>query len=323
MPKSTPTPKTHANPPGRPHLPQAKTSDRAKRRSPSPAKAKAPRLSKKEIIAAHRKTARKLGRIPGLMEFCHLSGVGVCNLRREFGGYTQLLEEAGLEARGAGYRAPMEELFAGWAALARKLGKIPTSREFGAHSRYSSRPLQARFGSWRNVPLGLLAYAEQNGLAGEWKDVCETVRAQLKERPAAARKRAKAAAAFSSAPVLRKDRPVFGPALTPLAMAHAPTNEMGVLFLFGMLAAELGFIALRIQSEFPDCKAMRRVDAKRWQEVWIEFEFESRNFLAHMHRLDGCDLIVCWEHNWPDCPLEVVELKQALSRRQGLTAFPL
>jgi hypothetical protein len=65
------------------------------------------------------------------------------------------------------------------------------------------------------------------------------------------------------------------------------------------------------------------VDAKHWQEVWIEFEFESRNFLAHMHRLDGCDLIVCWEHNWPDCPLEVVELKQALSRRQGVTAFPL
>ncbi len=23
----------------------------------------------------------------------------------------------------------------------------------------------------------------------------------------------------------------------------------------------------------------------------------------------SCDVIVCWEHNWVDCPLEVVELR--------------
>jgi len=22
----------------------------------------------------------------------------------------------------------------------------------------------------------------------------------------------------------------------------------------------------------------------------------------------GCDLIVCWVHNWPECPVEVIEL---------------
>jgi hypothetical protein len=35
----------------------------------------------------------------------------------------------------------------------------------------------------------------------------------------------------------------------------------------------------------------------------------------HGHPPDGCDLIVCWEHNWPESPLEVVELKSALARR--------
>jgi hypothetical protein len=31
-----------------------------------------------------------------------------------------------------------------------------------------------------------------------------------------------------------------------------------------------------------------------------------------MHSLDGADLIVCWTHNWPECPLEVLELKSVI-----------
>ena len=42
----------------------------------------------------------------------------------------------------------------------------------------------------------------------------------------------------------------------------------------------------------------------------MEFEFESRNFRDHGHPLAGCDVIVCWHHNWTDCPahIEVLEL---------------
>jgi len=31
-----------------------------------------------------------------------------------------------------------------------------------------------------------------------------------------------------------------------------------------------------------------------------------------MHDVDGCDLIVCWSHNWPDCPLEVLALENVV-----------
>jgi len=80
-----------------------------------------------------------------------------------------------------------------------------------------------------------------------------------------------------------------------------------------MVSAELGFSVEAIQAAYPDCEAKRCVDPKsqRWQRVRIEFEFRSRNF---NHDPAGCDVIVCWEHNWPDCPLEVVELKKVLSR---------
>jgi hypothetical protein len=55
---------------------------------------------------------------------------------------------------------------------------------------------------------------------------------------------------------------------------------------------------------------MRKIDDQRWQLVKIEFEKESRNFLRHGHLPSGCDLIVCWVHNWPECPVEVIELSK-------------
>ncbi|HZI56590.1 MAG TPA: hypothetical protein VFF39_07430 [Verrucomicrobiae bacterium] len=112
------------------------------------------------------------------------------------------------------------------------------------------------------------------------------------------------------------DRPMYGTPLHLPGMAHAPTNEAGVLCLFAMLATKLGFTVLRMQSEFPDCEALRRVDKGRCQRLWIEFEFESRNFQLHVHDEKQCDLIVCWVHNWPECPLPVLEL-QPIAEKMG------
>ncbi len=55
---------------------------------------------------------------------------------------------------------------------------------------------------------------------------------------------------------------------------------------------------------------MREVQPGKWQRVRIEFEYESRNFYKHRHSHKGCDVIVCWRHNWKECPrdLEVIEL---------------
>jgi hypothetical protein len=87
---------------------------------------------------------------------------------------------------------------------------------------------------------------------------------------------------------------------------HEPLSEQGVVFLFGMVAKELGFVVQLVTTGFPDCEAMRQVGKDRFRKVKIEFEFKSRNF---DHDPSGCDIVVCWEHNWPDCPLEVIELK--------------
>jgi hypothetical protein len=106
------------------------------------------------------------------------------------------------------------------------------------------------------------------------------------------------------------DQPMYGTPLLNSPLNCAPINELGVVFLFGAVAREMGFLVTRLQQEFPDCEALRQVQAGRWQRVLIEFEYESRNFMMHGHNVDECDLIVCWNHNWPECPLEVIELKK-------------
>jgi hypothetical protein len=66
-----------------------------------------------------------------------------------------------------------------------------------------------------------------------------------------------------------------------------------------------------IKPGFPDCIG-RRFTGKGWEKVNIEFEYKSSNFKDHSHNPDDCDIIVCWEHNWQDCPIEVIELREII-----------
>ena len=116
---------------------------------------------------------------------------------------------------------------------------------------------------------------------------------------------------------LKPDRPVMGPPFNLSPLANAPINELGVIFLFGVLAGELGFQVDSMQGRFPDCEARRQVNPGKWQRQRIEFEYESKNFALHGHDPAHCDVIVCWRHNWRECPeeLEVIELGRILGGR--------
>ena len=72
---------------------------------------------------------------------------------------------------------------------------------------------------------------------------------------------------------------------------------------------------MSIRTDFPDCEGKRALDkaGSQWQLVRIEFEYRSKNFREHGHDPEACDLIVCWIHDWAECPLEVLELKSTLT----------
>lgn len=106
--------------------------------------------------------------------------------------------------------------------------------------------------------------------------------------------------------------PVLEPEpLKDAPLRYAPTNELGVVFLFSHLCKRMQLHIESIQAAFPDCIARQRVGGKE-RRIRIEFEYRSSNFRAHRHSVDGCDWIVCWEDDWPDVPasIKVVELRQ-------------
>jgi hypothetical protein len=277
-------------------------------------------VTKEEVMTAINECAQELGRAPSYPELNRMRNVQHSDYRRSFSCYTQALEACGLQpAKGGQHGIKPELLLKDYAEVARKIGRAPVINEYRLHSKYSIRPLLDRFGKWTESPRGLLEFAEKNGLAEEYADVLEMVREQERQRFDQVREAAlREVKGERAKPLFRvlKGRPVYGPPLAPMGIAHAPLNELGVVFLFGMLAERLGFVVMRVQKEFPDCEAMREVEPGRWQLELIEFEYLSRNFLTHGHDPAGCDVIVCWEHNWPECPenLEVIELKKELEK---------
>ena len=92
-------------------------------------------------------------------------------------------------------------------------------------------------------------------------------------------------------------------------IVYEPINEQGVILLFAALCHDLGFMIEGIRGGFPDA-LLRRKNAKgTWNSCRAEFEFKSSNFRQHKHDPKGCDIVICWEHDWQDCPLEVICLK--------------
>lgn len=267
-------------------------------------------MSREEIIVAMNECATELGHAPNVVEFRRTTKISLNQIRKNFGNYTRLLSASGVERHGAGYTASLKSLFLDWARVVRATGKIPTIAEYELEGKFSIRPLVRRFRTWSEAPAGLQEYARQEGLEGEWKDVMEIITNHLEEEARPART-FDSPTIMPSRPRILKDEIIYGePMHSPLNCA--PTNENGVIFAFGTVAKDLGFSVTRIQTAFPDCEALQKVGSNRWIPKKIEFENESRNFLTHMHSLDGADLIVCWTHNWPECPLEVLELKRVI-----------
>lgn len=195
-------------------------------------------------------------------------------------------QDISLKARSANM-ASRRQIADAIAAVARTLGRVPTLVEFLPRGRISRHEILQQFATWN--------------------DAVEA--AELEPRPRKTARRRKQLRGTH-------ERIAYGNPINLHSLRHEPLNEQGVVLLFGILARDLGFVVEAIQTSFPDCEAKRQISPNRWERLRIEFEFESRNFEAHGHPVDGCDVIVCWRHNWPECParLEVIELSSVVTK---------
>jgi hypothetical protein len=86
-----------------------------------------------------------------------------------------------------------------------------------------------------------------------------------------------------------------------------------------MISKELGFLIESIRTEYPDCEGKKCVDEKEnpLEHTLKEFEYKSSQFKQHGHSPEDCDLIICWIHDWEECPIEVLELRSKIKHLSG------
>lgn len=116
-------------------------------------------------------------------------------------------------------------------------------------------------------------------------------------------------------------RNIVGRLINFRGLVYAPTNEQGVVFLFGKIAHEFGMYVELIRTGYPDCIAKRYIGKDQWEDIRIEFEFKSSDFRRHKHKAEDVDMIVCWEHDWQECPksIEILELENEIGKLENIS----
>ena len=267
-------------------------------------------LTAEELIRRLRELAETLGRksISRLL-FHRKTGIPPSQVNKHFNGWNELVLAAGLVSN-CKSRIPDDDLMQAMQEIFLAEGKVCTRTRFQKLCRYDVTVYRNRWGNWTGSLLRFREWVLTSAPDFPYLDSLPTeCNPVIIARPGGSKASPRAERQYGSPLCFR-------------GLLHAPLNESGVVFLFGMVGHKLGFSVESITPGFPDCEAKRRISKSgdTWERVRIEFEFASRNFVAHGHDPSRCDMIICWEHNWPECPLEVLELKstvQMLAARNG------
>ena len=163
-----------------------------------------------------------------------------------------------------------QELVEEFIRVSNKVRKIPGKVLFRSKAKYSWMPYMTNWGSWRKAVSQI---TEQ--YARRFKFDFDSQRVK-------------------GAPKRQKRLDI------DLPLKFVPSNEYETLVLFALLANELGFEILRVQSNFPD-----GILRKNGKEILVEFEFLSSNYLQHCHPLDFDGICICWRK---DVDIEGIEI---------------
>jgi hypothetical protein len=273
--------------------------------------------SRDNLIAAIRDVAKSLDKNEvSNSEFVKNTGIARHHVLRYFDSWNEFVLAAGLKPIDKS-RIEDDRLFASMRDAFIQAGGIVTQIKFRKFSEFSIDVYRKHIGEWRVVLFRFKDWVEKNDpsfpYTSELPGPGFTLNNKTKKSALIPHsfKDSKEQVSWSA---LGGNK--YGEFLNFRGLQHAPINEQGVVFLFGMVAKELGYIVESIAVGFPDCEAKRCVNRKKslWERVLIEFEFQSRNFTEHGHDQNQCDVIVCWENNWKNCPLEVLELKSEIKK---------
>ena len=274
-------------------------------------------ITPESLAADAADVADQLGvtRLP-LARFRAETGVSLNQIYKHYDSWGALCRAAGLVAVSPTARLADEQIFADLHTAFVAAGGIAPWNQLRHAVPWGNNIPRRRWGSWGGT---LAAFRD-------WVMVHEPDFPYMAALDQAVRRQAQRGVQQAAAPL--PPWPALGGRAcgAPLfygAMLHAPVNEMGVVVLFGMAAEALGYVIDSVSAAFPDCTGKRlvvengRAESARWEAVRIEFEYRSRSFHYHRHDAAQCDVVICWEDDWPDCPIEVLALKEALPGLRG------
>lgn len=115
-------------------------------------------------------------------------------------------------------------------------------------------------------------------------------------------------------PVVIPDLPVgtrlSGERIFFRGLLFPPTDRLGVAFLFGMVANELGFFLETAGDEVNGFCGWRtlRLDETEWAPVKLFVAQRSSDLIGQETKLAGFTHLLCWDHDWSICPLPVIGL---------------
>jgi len=277
------------------------------------------KFTKKEVIEVWKELDRKSKKPVGTNTLCRELGIKRYNVEQLFLGESLTDVKQRYKIRTTPQETPYkhDDLLEKYDHVVTKYRNLPTWKQIRAHTGIADSTFKKKFKKTNNLKRDIVTAYEK------WLRKNKPKSRNLKIIEKFLKGEDKPAALTSSANKLigRKTRvyqkvsgKTYGKPLSFRNMMYEPTNEQGVVFLFGMVSEELGFSIEGIWVDFPDCEAKRIVNRTTGQQqrVKIEFEYKSKEFEKHIHEEQDCDLIVCWRDNWKECPIEVLDLSKAI-----------
>jgi hypothetical protein len=268
--------------------------------------------TRQECISEMKRVAALLGRdVLTIKMYDNHAHINSQRLRRVFGNWLKALDAAELSLSPHYKREiPFENLAMNFLDIVKTLGKIPTLQQLVRRTKPVSHTYAGKFGGYSKFKEKAIDFiiSSYPSLSSRIRTILETDLEKIRSRETV-------------------EMPEFtilsphhqGRTLNFRAFAYAPTSEPDVVQMFGAIANELGFEIVGNRSAFPDCEARRRVAGGRehYKKCLIEYEFSSSDYKKHGHPLKGCDLIVCWVHDWTKCPIEVLEISKEIKNLDG------
>lgn len=223
---------------------------------------------KQAVLDAIRRIARTLGHPPSRAEFKAKSGMTEYQVLLHFPSWREAVRAARLEPDSTNIRLDDSNLLQDWGDLVRKNRQIPTRDQYRREGKHSPGVFEKHFGPWSSIPEKCREFAQDKP---EWADVLALLPPPAPQGTVARVGSSGSDETRSSAGSPRHaklgDRPIYGDPIDFRGLRHEPVNEQGVVFLFGMVAKELGYMVEAVQSGFPDCEAKRQVGPNKWQRV--------------------------------------------------------